>query len=199
MKILIDNGHGIFTPGKRSPDGQFREAIYTRQIARRIVSDLQDRGQDAQLLVPEDDDISLKERCARVNRQCLLHGKKNVICISIHVNASENGQNWGKARGWSVYTSKGQTAADVLADCLAEAARKYLSNQAIRADWSDGDIDFEEGFYLLRHTSCPAVLTENMFMDNRQDLLFLESGSGQREIIDLHVEGIIEFIETVSR
>ena len=48
MKILIDNGHGIFTPGKRSPDGQFREAIYTRQIARRIVSDLQDRGQDAQ-------------------------------------------------------------------------------------------------------------------------------------------------------
>ena len=102
-----------------------------------------------------------------------------------------------RARGWSVYTSKGQTAADVLADCLAEAARKYLSNQAIRADWSDGDIDFEEGFYLLRHTSCPAVLTENMFMDNRQDLQFLESGSGQRAIIDLHVEGIIEFIETV--
>ena len=46
MKILIDNGHGIFTPGKRSPDGQFREAIYTRQIARRIVSDLQDWTED---------------------------------------------------------------------------------------------------------------------------------------------------------
>jgi len=26
MKILIDNGHGQFTPGKRSPDGNFREA-----------------------------------------------------------------------------------------------------------------------------------------------------------------------------
>ncbi|MGN1221524.1 MAG: N-acetylmuramoyl-L-alanine amidase [Candidatus Cryptobacteroides sp.] len=199
MKILIDNGHGIFTPGKRSPDGQFREAIYTRQIARRIVADLQDRGQDAQLLVPEDDDINLAERCSRVNKQCLLHGNKNVICVSIHVNASGNGQNWGKPRGWSVYTSKGQTAADILADCLAEAARKYLSNQTIRADWSDGDIDFEEGFYILRHTSCPAVLTENMFMDNLQDLEFLESHSGQRAIIDLHVEGIIEFIETVSQ
>ena len=25
MRILIDNGHGIETPGKRSPDGSFRE------------------------------------------------------------------------------------------------------------------------------------------------------------------------------
>ncbi len=40
MKILIDNGHGIFTPGKRSPDGRFREGIFTREIARRIVAAL---------------------------------------------------------------------------------------------------------------------------------------------------------------
>lgn len=30
MKILIDNGHGENTPGKRSPDGTFREYAYTR-------------------------------------------------------------------------------------------------------------------------------------------------------------------------
>ena len=30
MKILIDPGHGVFTPGKRSPDGEFREGIYNR-------------------------------------------------------------------------------------------------------------------------------------------------------------------------
>ena len=28
MKILIDNGHGVETPGKRSPDGRFREYAY---------------------------------------------------------------------------------------------------------------------------------------------------------------------------
>ena len=32
MKILIDNGHGLNTPGKRSPDGTLIEAIYTRQL-----------------------------------------------------------------------------------------------------------------------------------------------------------------------
>ncbi len=53
MKILIDNGHGIETPGKRSPDGKFREYAYTREIARWVVSDLKDDGYDAELLVPE--------------------------------------------------------------------------------------------------------------------------------------------------
>ena len=38
MKILIDNGHGLNTSGKRSPDGTFREAIYNREIARRMSS-----------------------------------------------------------------------------------------------------------------------------------------------------------------
>ena len=67
MKILIDNGHGLNTSGKRSPDGTFREAIYNREIARKIVLNLVDRGYDAELLVPEDDDIALAERVSRVN------------------------------------------------------------------------------------------------------------------------------------
>ena len=61
MKILIDNGHGLNTLGKRSPDGKFLEATYTREIARRIVADLLDRGYDEELLVPENEDIPLSE------------------------------------------------------------------------------------------------------------------------------------------
>ena len=94
MKILIDNGHGLMTTGKRSPDGQFREAFYNREIARRVVSDLRDRGLDAELLVPEDDDISLAERVRRVNTACFLLGKQNIILVSIHVNAAGNGSKW---------------------------------------------------------------------------------------------------------
>lgn len=33
MKVLLDNGHGAETPGKRSPDGRLREYAYTREIA----------------------------------------------------------------------------------------------------------------------------------------------------------------------
>lgn len=44
MKILIDNGHGINTPGKCSPDGVFREYKYTRKIAAAVVKHLGYRG-----------------------------------------------------------------------------------------------------------------------------------------------------------
>lgn len=194
MKILIDNGHGQFTAGKLSPDGQFREYYYNRVVARRVTAKLQALGYDAELLVPEDDDVSLMERCRRVNTWCLLHGKSNAICVSIHFNAYGNGSEWTKPSGWSIFTSVGNTAADRLADCIAEAAKVNLPLIKMRGDFSDGDIDYEEGFYILKHTKCPAVLTENGFMTNRKNVEFLQSRAGKQAIVDLHVEGIIEYL-----
>ena len=196
MKIFIDNGHGLMTAGKRSPDGQFREPFYNREIARRVVSDLLDRGYDAELLVPEDDDVSLAERVRRVNAACFLMGKQNVILVSIHVNAAGNGLKWLNATGWSVYTCKGQTESDKLAECLCQAAIKNFPGHRIRTDMSDGDMDWEEGFYILRKSLCVAVLTENFFMDSRDDLEYLQSRAGKQAVVDTHVEGIIEYLES---
>ena len=198
MKILIDNGHGHDTPGKRSPDGKFCEYAYNREIAKRIVADLIDRGHDAELLVPEEEDISLNERVRRTNEHCQILGKSNVILVSVHVNAAGNGSKWTNATGWSVYTCKGQTSSDKLAECLREAAIKNFPGKRIRTDYSDGDSDWEENFYILRHTLCPAVLTENFFMDGL-DLEFLQSKAGKQAIVDTHVEGIIEYINIISR
>ena len=194
MKIFIDNGHGLMTAGKRSPDGQFREPFYNREIARRVVSDLRDRGLDAELLVPEDDDISLAERVRRVNTACFLLGKQNIILVSIHVNAAGNGSKWLNAAGWSVYTCKGQTAYDKLAECLCQAAIKNFPGHRIRTDMSDGDMDWEEGFYILRKSLCVAVLTENFFMDSISDLEYLQSRAGKQAVVDTHVEGIVEYL-----
>ena len=194
MKIFIDNGHGLMTAGKRSPDGLFREPFYNREIARRVVLDLLDRGYDAELLVPEDDDVSLAERVRRVNTACFLLGKQNVILVSIHVNAAGNGSKWLNATGWSVYTCKGQTASDMLAECLCQAAIKNFPGRRIRTDMSDGDMDWEEGFYILRKSLCVAVLTENFFMDSRSDLEYLQSRAGKQAVVDTHVEGIIEYL-----
>ena len=197
MKILIDNGHGHNTPGKRSPDGTFLEATYNREIAKRVVSDLRDRGLDAEILVPEDDDISLAERVRRINAACFLLGKQNVILVSIHVNAAGNGSKWLDATGWSVYTCKGQTASDKLAECLCQAAIKNFPGRRIRTDMSDCDMDWEEGFYILRKSLCPAVLTENFFMDNHSDLEYLQSRDGKQAVVDTHIEGIIEYLESM--
>lgn len=196
MKILIDNGHGHDTPGKRSPDGKFREYAYNREIAKHIVADLIDRGHDAELIVPEDNDISLEERVRRVNKICLASDPSSVILVSVHVNAAGDGSKWTNATGWSAYTCKGQTASDKLAECLYEAATKNFPDRRIRTDYSDTDPDWEENFYILRHSLCPAVLTENFFMDNKSDLEYLQSRAGKQTVIDTHVEGIIEYISS---
>ena len=201
MKILIDNGHGLNTPGKRSPDGTLLEATYNREIAKRIVAELQNKGYDAELLVPEEEDIPLKERVRRVNAACSANssclastGHPNVILVSIHVNAAGDGSKWMNATGWSCYTSKGQTQSDKLADCLYQAAIKNFPGKRIRTNYSDNDPDWEENFYLLRKTLCVAVLSENFFMDSHSDLEYLQSRAGKQAIIDTHVEGITEYL-----
>ena len=98
------------------------------------------------------------------------------------------------ARGWSCFTSIGETRADSLATCLYEAAKAQLPGHNIRKDYTDGDPDIEKNFYILRHTRCPAVLTENLFMDNRDDVAFLESAEGSQAIVNLHVEGIRRYL-----
>ena len=195
MKILIDNGHGIQTKGKRSPDGKFLEYVYTREIARQVVTELKNKGYDAELLVPEEDDIPLSERVRRTNAHCQAFGKTNVILISIHVNAAGDGSKWMNATGWSCYTCKGQTESDRLADCLYKAAEQILKSQVIRTDYArDGDPDWEENFYILRHSLCPAVLTENFFMDSLYDRDFLLNEAGKRAIVDTHVNGLTNYL-----
>lgn len=194
MTILLDPGHGNNTPGKRSPDGRFLEYRFNREIASCLNARLLQLGYDSRIIVPELEDIPLAERCRRVNAVCQVLGKENVILISIHANASGNGSQWMKAQGWSAYTSKGQTKADILAECLYDAAAANLPGKRIRTDSSDGDRDWEENFYILRRTICPAVLTENFFYDSKDDLAFLESEEGKLAVVKLHVDGITNYL-----
>ena len=194
MKILIDNGHGIQTKGKRSPDGTLLEYAYTRDLARRIVSILKSQGYDSELLVLEDNDIPLSERVRRTNAHCQVLGKSDIILISLHLNAAGDGTKWMNATGWSCYTCKGQTESDRLATCLYEAAIKNFPGRRIRKDYSDGDPDWEENFYILRHSLCPAVLTENFFMDSLYDRDFLLSEAGKHAIVDTHIDGLTNYL-----
>ena len=198
MKILIDNGHGIDTPGKRSPDGFFLEYAYNREIAARVTSELNDCGYDAQLLVPELEDISLLERVRRENAISAALGTQNVILVSIHCNAAKLDGKWHNATGWSAFTSPGVTRADLLAYDLYEAAKKNLPGKKIRLFNGPKEPDFEANFFILRHSKCPAVLTENFFMDTKSDVEFLQSRAGKEAITMLHVEGIKDYLSRID-
>jgi len=193
IKCLLDNGHGENTPGKRSPDGRLQEWFYTREIAREVIAGLRKLGIDAEQIVKEDVDVPLSERCRRANEFYRQTGG-NAILVSIHCNAAGSGSSWMSASGWEAYTSVGQTKADKLADCLYEAAGKHLPGIKVRKDTYDGDPDKESNFYILKHTSCPAVLTENLFQDNKNDVDFLLSDEGKKKVIQLHIDGIAKYL-----
>lgn len=198
MKLLLEGGHGITTPGKRSPDSRLLEWKYTRELAREVVARLKSQGYDAELITPEDADISLGERVNRVNAWCSRLGSKNVAFVSIHCNAAGNGA-WMNARGWEAWTSVGQTQGDKLADCLYDAAEEVLTplipDVKIRVDKTDGDRDKESNFTVLKRTNCAACLTENMFMDNKADVEWMLSPCGRDALVRLHVEGLKKYVE----
>lgn len=197
IKIWIDNGHGSNTAGKRSPDGLFREYAYTREIAAKVVFRLKKMGYDAELLVPELYDVSLDERVHRVNVTCQSRGKDKVLMVSIHNNAAGMGKEWMGARGWCAFTTKGQTKSDILAEQLYKAAEKNFVGHRIRTEKTDGDKDIEKAFYICRKTLCAAVLVENFFMDNKEDVAFLQSEEGKEAIVRTHVEGIVSYIKSL--
>jgi len=203
MKILIDNGHGVNTSGKCSPDKTLREYEWTREIAALLVAELLKKGLDASLLVPELQDISLTERVLRINKQCSLWGAKNVVLISIHNNAARGDGQWDpSARGWSIFISKTSSEkSKELSEIFFSMARdrKMLGNRSIPKpdakgrhywtwSWTSKDI------FILTKSNCPAVLTENFFMDNKQDCAYLLSEEGKAEIVKLHIDAITKYI-----
>lgn len=189
--FLLDAGHGgivngqYVTAGKRSPlwpDGrQLFEGVSNRMIVRRIFQLCQNAGISCTILVPEEQDISLGERVRRANA---IASKTPSIFISVHSNA-------GGGTGWEIFTTPGLTNSDKVATIMFNSARKFLPTFKMRVDFSDGDPDQEALFYVIKNTICPAVLTENLFMDTlKPDCEFLMSPEGIETIAQLHFDAI---------
>ncbi len=185
---ILDPGHGGIidmryqTKGKRSPiynGKQIFEGVYNRDIVKLVYKHLQQLNIDSTILVPEQEDISLKDRVKRVND--LYKDHPNSILISFHLNA-------GGGTGFEVYTSKGETFSDKVATMFFNYWQQNTDFR-MRQDTTDGDPDKEEDFYILKNTICSAILVESLFMDNEKDFNYLYSN--KNKIAELHINSII--------
>ena len=191
MIICLDNGHAKSTPGKQSPDGQLKEYAYTREIVSLLADKLKQNGYKVFIVTPEvDKDVSLKERCNRINKVYKENNKK-AISISIHCNAAGNGSKWMNARGWQVYVSPN-------ASSNSKKLAKLLYQEAKKANLQGNRSAPKEEYWvsnlaMCRDTNCPAVLTENLFQDNKEDAKFLLSN--KQTIVDIHYNAIINYLK----
>lgn len=197
MVVILGTAHDEFTKGKQSPDGTLKEWLYSREICKRVKEQLMARGIVTLIDVEGNNEVSLQNRCNIVNRNCDKFGKDNCIYISIHVNAAGMGKTWMSAKGWSVFvcptaSQNSKTLAQSL--CNVALAKNLKGNRFVPAQkyWMSN-------LYVLKNTKCPAVLTENMFQDNKEDVAFLLSEQGKQTITQVHVEGIINYLKSQNK
>ena len=176
--VILGTAHGSNTPGKCSPDKKFREYKFSREVINDLKPKLEALGLTVYIDMPQDvvprpPVAELAQRCRIVNNLCRKHGTANCVYVSIHVNAAGSGGVWRTARGFAVYVAR---------QC-SEASRrlaKSLCDTAIAMGLRGN----------RRNTHCPAVLTENLFQDNHEDVDFLMSPEGKAKIVELHYECI---------
>ena len=193
---IFDNGHGGIingvyqTAGKRSPiwdDGtQLFEGEFNRAIVKRITKYCEKNNIDYINLVDTNDDVSLSTRVKMANE---VYRESDKPCIYVSVHA--NGFSDESANGWEVFTSPGETQSDAIATVLFEEAKKEFPRYKMRKDVRDGDADKEANFYVLAHTSMPAILSENFFMTNEKECKnILLSEEGRDRVAKIHTEMI---------
>ena len=172
MKIVLDAGHGGHDPGAIS--NGLREKDLTLAIVKHIGKMLEEY-EDVEILYTRTDDrfLDLSERAAIANKT----GAD--FFLSVHINA-------GGGTGFESYVHPNANSATIAYQNVIHAEiMKSLGNVNDRGKK-------RANYAVLRETKMPAILTENLFIDNVNDAVKLKSEQFLQQIIYGHVQGIIK-------
>lgn len=172
MKLYLDPGHGGTDPGASS--NGLKEKNLTLKIALKIRNLLKDyKNVAVKMSRTTDKTVSLGERTNEANSW------KADYFLSIHINAFD-----GKANGYE--------------DFIFEDLSNSSKTAKLRNDMHDElkKLDFynrgkkKQNFHVLRETKMSSILTENGFIDNKEDAKKLKKDSFLDEIAEAHVKGL---------
>lgn len=188
---LIDAGHGGMIEGVYQTSGkQYTHddgtTIYEGEFNRKVrmkLSDLLDEACIDYIYVNTgNDDMPLNERTDIANKYHNQFG--NCIYLSLHGNG-------GGGSGFEVYTTKGNTYSDKVAEI-------WIDKMVLEFPGEKNRGHKEANFYVIKRTDCPAVLVENFFMDTYEDCLLMLSEEGQNKMANalyqmiLHIENLLK-------
>lgn len=187
----LDNGHGKFTAGKRSPkfeDGtRFFEYEFNRDIVKRISEKLTEIGVQFFNVVPEvDTDNFLKGRVDRANA---FQTDLPKLFVSIHSNAApaQSSSHWANppAKGMETWYYTGSRNGRKLASIFQKHMVNYtgMVNRGLKST---------KKLYVIRNTSMSACLTENGFYNHKAEAQELMKDEVRQSIADAHIAAILE-------
>lgn len=209
IHIIFDYGHGNNCPGKYSPDKSFYEWQFNREIGKEVARRLRAKGYIVHEIWPHDHEplstpgkmcnktqlnAALNWRWKEVNKICTQYGTSNCIMISFHSNAAGGDGKWHDASGFcSMVGLKASANSKRLAKCIYdEAAKRNLQGNR----YVPTGHYWPQSLAMCDRTACPAVLTESLFYDNKSDLAILKSAEGKERIVQAHVDGLINYLNS---
>lgn len=171
MRICLDPGHdGVIDPGAVGQCGTFESdiALTVCQCAKEF---LEAQGHQVMLTrsAPDADMNELEVRTA------LAQEWGADLFISVHCNSFSDPD----AHGTEIWTTRGQDDSDPLATAIFDEIRNNFPQLAARTDMSDGDVDKEAGFAVLKG-GMPSTLIELAFISNPEEEMMLSNPSYQK-------------------
>jgi len=198
--VAIDAGHGMTTPGKRSPDGEFLEWGFNRNVADELESKLWKRGINNINTTPGPIAIPIWDRQNFVDK---LGAKHRVVYISIHANAAgKNG--WNDAKGAVVFHRiKASFETVQLAQSMYEEMDKLTIKMRHDVVVGRNLRNIATGRRKGKkrkpmRARLASVLVECGFMTNKRDVKYMSDPDYQWKIADAIANAISAFIEEVK-
>jgi N-acetylmuramoyl-L-alanine amidase len=179
MKIMLDAGHGFFTPGKRSPNGM-REYEFNREVAE-FAKQMLNQYESVEVIFSHNDkeDVPLAERVAKAKKE------KVDVVVSIHANAY--GSTWNDANGIETFISD-----DRMPFTEFELA-SHIQNHLIRETGRRNRGVKRGNLYMTKVSNMiPSVLCELGFMTNREEAALLKSSAYREKCAQAIVNGLVE-------
>lgn len=177
--IAFDDGHGIGTAGKRTPDG-YRENYFNSKMIDFAVAAAKRCGFKTMLTAPGDADASLKSRTDKANKA----GAD--AFVSGHYNAIDDKWRDGEG-GIETFHYPGSSSGKKLAQCIHKYLIKgtKLRDRGVKAG----------NYHVLRESNMPAALPECGFMDIKKEAELMKSSAYQKECGEEIVQGLCEFFD----
>lgn len=200
LLIILDPAHGEETPGKRSPDGKHREYKWSRERIEVLIPRLQELGYQVELTNTTALEVGLTHRKNAASEIARQNPSLVPLLISIHNDAMTADGSWqNKASGISVWTSKGRTTSDILADIFINNIGDHLPDVKKRIySHKQGEQSFENNFTVLMG-AYSAMLLEIMFQDNKDDVARLADPAFCKQVEDWIVDSIEKCNEYVIK
>lgn len=184
---------------RQSPNINLDELTYINRLADAIILRLRESAKHTPFITiqkltgPMDQILaSLKEITQNTppSANCL---------IALGLNAEQSDCRYHSSQGWRVISNPESPQSSELATAMATAAIQTLGPRAIASQSQKPSLQHLNPTPILTARNIPAVLTLNLYQDNRQDAAYLLSSTGRRAIINLHVKGISAYLDSLNQ